>query len=119
MYEIFLELLMKKGVRPADVSKATGIHPSTFSDWKSGKSRPKQAKLVKIAAYFEVTVDYLLNREENQVEEGMVVIDRETNDIINMIPIQKLISEYKIGSDNRRLSDYIESIVDFNFSKQR
>ncbi len=82
MYEIFAELLRRKGINVAEVSKATGIHPSTFSDWKSGKSRPKQDKLIKIAAYFNVTVDYLINREENRHDKSTVSIDRETYDII-------------------------------------
>lgn len=60
MYERFLELMQKKGVKFADVAKATGIHPSTFSDWKKGKSKPKTDKMQKIADYFGVSVDYLL-----------------------------------------------------------
>ncbi len=117
MYEIFLELLSRKGVRAADVSKATGINPSTFSDWKSGKSSPKQEKLVKIAAYFNVSVDFLLNREENEVEKGMVAIDRETYDIICMQQMQKLISAFRAGKERERLSRYLESIIEFHKDK--
>ncbi len=114
MYEIFAELLKKKGVRAAAVSQATGIHPSTFSDWKSGKSRPKQEKLVKIAAYFNVTVDYLLNREEHRIEKSMVAIDRETYDIITMKPMQTLISAYRQAKDNKRLDDHVELMLAFH-----
>ncbi len=114
MYEIFAELLKKKGIRAAAVSQATGIHPSTFSDWKSGKSRPKQEKLIKIAAFFDVTVDYLLNREENRVEKSMVAIDRETYDIISTKPMQMLITAYRAGKDNSRLSEHIELMLAFH-----
>lgn len=61
MYERYLALLEKKGVKTADVAKATGIHPSTFSDWKKGKSTPKAEKLQKIADYFGVPIDYFLS----------------------------------------------------------
>jgi len=61
MYEIFLKLLEKKGVTVYKVSKSTGIAGSTFTDWKNGRSTPKQDKLQKIADYFGVTVDYLMN----------------------------------------------------------
>ena len=37
MYEKYLELLEEKNCRNIDVSKATGIPPSTFSDWKKRK----------------------------------------------------------------------------------
>lgn len=61
MYEIFLKLLEKRGVTVYKVSKATGIAGSTFTDWKNGRSTPKQDKLQKIADFFGVTVDYLMN----------------------------------------------------------
>lgn len=114
MYEIFAELLRKKGIRVATVSKATGIHPSTFSDWKSGKSRPKQDKLIKLAIYFNVTVDYLLNREENRTVKSMAAIDWEIYDIISTKTMQALITAYQAGNDNERLSEYIELVMDFH-----
>lgn len=60
MYEIFADLVAKKGVRVADVAKATGIRTGVFSDWKMGRYTPKQDKLKLIAEYFGVSVDYLL-----------------------------------------------------------
>ena len=64
MYEIYCKLRDEKGVKDADVAKATGITKSTFSDWKNGRSKPKDEKLLKIAEYFEVTLDYLRTGEE-------------------------------------------------------
>ena len=63
MYEIFSALLYNYGVRPADVARATGIHPSVFTDWKKGKSSPKLDKMQKIADYFGVSVDFLMGKE--------------------------------------------------------
>lgn len=60
MYEQFANLLDLYHVKVAEVSRATGIHPSTFSDWKSGKSKPKLDKMQKIADFFGVTVEYLM-----------------------------------------------------------
>lgn len=65
MWEIYYELLRQKGVRNIDVSRATGIPPSTFSDWKKGKSKPKADKLQKIADYFGVSTEYLLTGEHS------------------------------------------------------
>lgn len=59
MYEIFLKLLKERGVKASDVAKATGIPQSTFSDWKNGRSKPKDEKLQKIANYFGVSTYYL------------------------------------------------------------
>ncbi len=113
MYEIFADLLRKKGIKVVTVSKATGIHPSTFSDWKSGKSQPKQDKLIKIATYFNVTVDYLLNREENRIVKSAAPVDWETYDIISTQPMQMLISAFRTGNNNDRLLECIELIMSF------
>lgn len=66
MYEIYCKLRDSKGVKDADVVKATGITKSTFSDWKSGRSKPKDEKLKKIADYFGVTTDYLREGKDSE-----------------------------------------------------
>lgn len=57
MYEIFEALLRERGVTASDVSKATGIARSNFSDWKMGRTTPKLNKLKLIANYFEVPLE--------------------------------------------------------------
>lgn len=64
MYEIYLKLLKEKGVKTSDVCKATGIVASTFSDWKKGKSSPKQDKLMKISDFFGVSLEYLMTGKD-------------------------------------------------------
>ena len=64
MYSKFSDLLQSRGLRPADVSKGTGINQTVFSEWKKGKSTPKIDKLQKIAAYFDVPIEYFTNDAE-------------------------------------------------------
>lgn len=64
MYEIFEKLLKKHGLKIADVSKATGISYSTFTDWKAGRYTPKADKRKTIADYFGVSLSYLDTGEE-------------------------------------------------------
>lgn len=78
MYEIYCKLRDEKGLKDADVVKATGITKSTFSDWKSGRSKPKQDKLQKIADFFEVSLDYLTTGENIPV----------TASVSNIFPIE-------------------------------
>lgn len=77
MYEIYCKLRDKRGVRDADVSKATGISKSTFSDWKIGRSNPKNEKLKKIADYFGVTIKYLMTGKEDSVEQKITSVSPE------------------------------------------
>ena len=60
MYEKYVALRDAKGVADKDVSAATGIGMSTFSDWKSGRSKPKVEKLLKLAEYFGVHIEDLI-----------------------------------------------------------
>ena len=64
MYKVFEELLQKFGIKASEVSKATGIGASTLSDWKRGRCTPKADKLQRIADYFGVSLEYLMNGEE-------------------------------------------------------
>lgn len=60
MYEKYVEIRDSKGVTDYRVSEDTGITKSTFSDWKSGRSKPKIDKLKILADYFEVPIEYFL-----------------------------------------------------------
>lgn len=66
MYEIYCKVRDRLGIKDADVAREAGITKSTFSDWKNGRSCPKDEKLRKIAKVLGVTVDYLKTGEEEQ-----------------------------------------------------
>ena len=59
-------LLAVHNVTVYQVSKATGISASTFSDWKSGRSTPKADKLTRIADYFGISLDELLGTDSGE-----------------------------------------------------
>lgn len=64
-YEVFAELMARKGVKPYDVSKATGIATATLSSWKLGKYVPKREKLQILADYFGVSLEYLQTGDQD------------------------------------------------------
>ena len=64
--DVLDELLIKRGLTRADVSKATGISQSSFHDWKIGRSKPKKDKVKLIADFLGVTVDFLETGEEKE-----------------------------------------------------
>lgn len=63
MYEKFKKLLDEHNVSTYKVSQETGIPYTCFSDWKSGVSKPKIDKLLKLAKYFNVSVEYFIEQE--------------------------------------------------------
>lgn len=60
LYEKYLILRNEKGVTDYKVAIETGITQSTFTDWKSGRSKPKIDKLKRLAEYFGVEVGYFV-----------------------------------------------------------
>lgn len=69
-YETFEKLCNSRGITPYSVSKATGISTSTISSWKTGRYTPKQEKLQKIADYFGVSIEYLMNGGDTLPEDA-------------------------------------------------
>ena len=65
-YTAFEKLLKTHRVTVYQVTKATGISPSTFTDWKNGRSCPKADKLAKIADFFSVSLDELMGTAEGK-----------------------------------------------------
>ena len=60
MYKKFEELLVKSNKTIYRVAKDLNMASSTFYDWKSGVSTPKLDKLIKIAEYFGVSIEYFI-----------------------------------------------------------
>ena len=66
MWEIFEGLLKRDGVSIAEVSRATGISQSVFSNWKKRNSRISTENAMKIADYFNVSVEFLMGVPTNE-----------------------------------------------------
>lgn len=95
MYERYVELLNEKGVKNIDVSRATGIPASTFSDWKKGKSSPKREKLEKLAEFFDVTADWIAGTSDCKTKEDWF---RHCDDVFNTPELQADLFRIETGT---------------------
>lgn len=87
-YRKLWNLMESKGVSASDVSKATGVSRSMFTDWKMGRYSPKMDKLMKIAEYFDVDVSYFA---DNDPKPDIAVFSNRSgkNDIDYLIEIRQ------------------------------
>ncbi len=121
MYEIFLKLLNEKGVTAYKVGKATGIAGSTFTDWKSGRSVPKQEKLQKIADYFGVSLEYLMTGKEPQTDylysdENADLLIEITKTMKNDSAFAKRMAHYmSLMSENKKS---VDDMIDLMYNKE-
>lgn len=59
-----LELRTEKKLSQRDVAKLFNISQGTYNNWENGKTQPSIEQLVSIADYFDVSLDYLLGRND-------------------------------------------------------
>jgi len=88
-----------KGIKTADLHKATGIPYSSFTDWKRANKVPKLDKLQQIADYLGVTVDYL-----------------RTGDVQTLVPSEEYHEDIKevirLFADRPDIKKFVEAAAD-------
>lgn len=65
-FDIFIALCDKKGVSCTHAAKEMGLSNSITTKWKKTGATPGGETLDKVAAYFNVSTDYLLGKEEKE-----------------------------------------------------
>ena len=61
------ELRISCGLNQVQLAEKLSVTKQTVSNWENDNIAPSVEMLIKIANYFNVRVDYLLGREENEV----------------------------------------------------
>lgn len=56
------DLREDRDLRQTDVAEATGIDQRTLSNYETGKTNPDSFALIRLAEFFDVSIDYLLGR---------------------------------------------------------
>lgn len=51
-------------LKQTDLAKATGIDQRTISNYETGKTNPDSLSLIKLADFFNVSIDYLVGRTQ-------------------------------------------------------
>lgn len=113
MYAIYCKLRDERGLKDADVVRETKITKSTFSDWKSGRSSPKNDKLQKIADYFGVTIDYLMTGKEDTKSSEISLTPKDERDISKALneTLSQLDSTDGLMFDGEALDDETKELL--------
>ena len=59
------KLRTERGLLQSDVAEFLNIKTNSYSQWETGKREPDYSSLLKLADYFQVSVDYLLGRSDD------------------------------------------------------
>lgn len=81
-FDNFVKLCEQKGVKPSRALIEAGVPKSAYSYWRTeanagNDAKPTNQNAVKLAQYFNVTVDYLLtgNQKENPPQQPQSEVD--------------------------------------------
>lgn len=57
-------LRKEKKLTQKEIAEQIGIKRNTYSDWETGKNEPSLEKLIVLADFFEVSLDWLAGRDK-------------------------------------------------------
>ena len=83
-YEKYAEIRDSLGMTDYKVAKISGVGTATTSNWKTGKYTPKQENLQKIAAALGVSMERLLDGDDEE-EKVMYYANDETAKVVQEI----------------------------------
>jgi len=112
-YEKYVRLRNSMHLKDADVSRETKIAKSTFSDWKNGRSEPKNDKLQKISNFMGVSIDYFFD-DKNDVRFSDIPLSDTVKEIALNIHQNKnlrLLYETTKNDSPEELRTYLRIIV--------
>jgi len=84
------ELREKASLRQIDVAKATGIDQKTLSNYETEKTYPDSYSLIRLADFFDVTIDYLVCRDD-----GKAIFDKKQEAYDKIDRIKQELNELK------------------------
>lgn len=92
-----------KKKRQEDIAKIIGVTRPAYTAYEKGKRNPDYETLLKLASYFEVTVDYLLGKSDDPrlTEKEDKKMDKKTKDLLDLLD--------KLPKDRR--DHYIDEIT--------
>lgn len=118
----FLRKRLPNPTNQAKFAEELGIHKSTYNHYELGKTEPKFDELVRLAKYFEVSIDDILTQILNEETFNpkftpqanlrilVTTVNTDNEDNIEFVPI-KAIAGYSNGYGDL---EYIESLPAFN-----
>jgi len=61
-------LRQERELSQKDLAEILNVEAYTISDWEQGRCEPNIEMLIKIADFFSVSIDYLINRKNNSYD---------------------------------------------------
>ena len=110
------ELREKKGYSQYSFADAFGVAQSTIGNWEAGKREPNLDTIQRLAAFFGVTVDYLIGREHSEKYDLANKLNRgkiEQQNISKGVPQKRLKTLHNVSKTVKR-----EHLISFHLNDE-
>ena len=110
IYQRIYQLCKENGISVNKLESLLGFSPSSIQKWKSANS-PSVEKIARVAAFFNVTIDYLIGRSD---------IRSTAKDILNdedIITLQRAKESMSIEK-RERFKKFIQAGFDYAFNEE-
>ena len=82
------ELRIQMGLKDSQLCKGAGITNGLLNHWRDGRQKPSANNLAKIAAFFGITLDHLIEHEERTGKDALtakesIEIEKTTHEVKN------------------------------------
>ena len=100
----FRECREASGLTQKYVALTLGVKGPSVSNWESGKTTPTTDNVAALAKLYNVSVDYLLGRDEGQPQPALSPADRQRRDVEAMLRAMS-------DADLEKVYDYVRFVA--------
>lgn len=72
LYKKFKQLRISKGLTQRDIAEYLNIHPASYANYENGKRIPDIQTLVRIADFYNLSIDSLLGRKQETFQNVII-----------------------------------------------
>ena len=104
-----LSLLTEKGIQQKTFAENIGVAKHTITDWKNGRSKSYMKYIDKIADFFDVSADYLLEKTDDKSplpKEAINIFDN-----VDMNAFSRQLYEQLTKEERKKVQEYILFLI--------
>lgn len=104
-----LSLLTEKGIQQKTFAENIGVTKHTITDWKNGRSKSYMKYIDKIADFFDVSADYLLEKTDDKSplpKEAINIFDN-----VDMNAFSRQLYEQLTKEERKKVQEYILFLI--------
>ena len=104
-----LSLLTEKGIQQKTFAENIGVTKHTITDWKNGRSKSYMKYIDKIADFFDVSADYLLEKTDDKSplpKEAINIFDN-----VDMNSFSRQLYEQLTKEERKKVQEYILFLI--------